>query len=223
LRKILYIFFIALLSKAVNGQENLHPEHFIQFSGLILTADSFTPIPYASVRIRGTYRGTSANMQGFFSIVVREDDKIEFSSMGFKKKIVSIQPGPDESKYILAVILEADTIVLKTINIYPWPSKSKFKEAFVSIEPNKTYHEVLKENMDQNLMTMLAANVKMDGKSNQNIYLNQMAMNASYKGIANYADFGSGVLIPMSLLDPMAWYRLIQDIKAGKFKKKKQY
>jgi hypothetical protein len=214
------ILLLFLSSLFAHAQENLYPLKLIQFSGLVFSNDSLITIPYASVKIRGTYRGTVTNIQGFFSLVTRENDVVEFSSVGFKKRYITIPEGISDAKYTLAVTLEPDTIVLKTINIYPWPTKSKFKDAFVSIDVNKTYNEVLEQNFNQNVMSMMLSNLTMDGKANQNAYLSQMALNATYKGgMTSYTMVGNGIAIPSSLLDPFAWYRLIQDIKAGKFKR----
>ena len=56
----------------------------IQFSGVVLDQDSLTPIPFVSILIKGTGRGTICNFQGFFSLIVNPGDELEFHSVSRK-------------------------------------------------------------------------------------------------------------------------------------------
>jgi hypothetical protein len=76
-----YLFSSAQMAQpAHEGQSNL-----VQFSGVVVTADSLKPIPFVNVIIRNTWRGTVTDYFGFFSFVARMNDTIEFSSLGYKK------------------------------------------------------------------------------------------------------------------------------------------
>lgn len=224
---IILTSFLALLF-VFNGfcqEEDKEERKLVQFSGLVLTADSNLPIPYATVKIKKTYRGTMANQDGFFSIVVREKDIVQFSAMGFKKKILQIPKNKKGNKYSILITLETDTITFKEARIYPWPSKEKFKEAFVNLELHDDYITIAKRNLEQKELLHIMNRMGMDGYENQTYALNQIALQATYLGGQhNYASFpGINTPIPLSLLNPMAWAQLIKDIKAGKFKKKDDY
>lgn len=54
-------------------------DEIIQFSGYILTPDTLMGIPFASIKISGTNRGTMSNEEGFFSFAAKEGDTILFS------------------------------------------------------------------------------------------------------------------------------------------------
>ena len=221
--------FVVLLSNLfINkgaGQEDIkNSGMFVQFSGIVLTADSNYPIPYATVKIENTFRGTIANLDGFFSLVTKENDIVEFSAMGFKKVQFRIPENSEDQKYSVLVALKADTITFDEALIYPWPPKDKFEEAFVNLQLEDDYLTLAKRNLSKHEMARIFNSMGMDGRENQKYALNQIAMQANYLGgLTNYAQFpGLNTPIPLSLLDPFAWARFIKDLKEGKFKKKKE-
>ena len=58
----------------------------IQFSGVVVTQDAngeMVPLPYTTIAIEGTSRGTYSEIDGFFSIVAEVTDSIVFSRIGF--------------------------------------------------------------------------------------------------------------------------------------------
>jgi hypothetical protein len=162
-------------------------------SGLVLTADSQQPVPNASVRIRGTYRGMSANSQGFFSLVVKEGDWIDITSMGFKKQSVQVPEGLKEPSYIKMIVLQADTIVFNPVNIYPWPSRSQFKDAFLKVQINKSYQEIMDENFNRITRQLMMGKLLPDGSESQFRALREYSNQSATKGIAP----GVGVNIPI--------------------------
>ena len=64
LRLNIFICFIALCNLAI-AQED---EVVIQVSGLVVTGDSLTPLPYATVYRSRDSRGTMTDGNGFFSL-----------------------------------------------------------------------------------------------------------------------------------------------------------
>ena len=62
-------------------------KHLIQFSGLIVTEErgQMVPVPYANIYVPSRKTGTSANYQGFFSLVVEKGESVHFSALGFRK------------------------------------------------------------------------------------------------------------------------------------------
>ncbi len=194
----------------------------IQFSGLILTSDSNSPIPFSTIRIINSYWGTISNIEGFFSLVVREKDTVEFSSLGFKRRRFIVPDGIEQGGMSVLIAMITDTLTFDETMIYPWPSRAKFKQAFLATEPNKTYYDIAMENLHPDKMRALSAAMRMDGSESQHYYMNLMAVQAGYSGgQTNYAQFpGMNTPIPLSLLDPQAWYKFIKALKEGKFKRK---
>src|SRR5690606_16150071 len=58
----------------------------IQFSGVVLDQDSLSAIPFVSVLVKGTRRGTISDVYGFFTLVVNAGDELEFSSITHKSR-----------------------------------------------------------------------------------------------------------------------------------------
>ena len=73
------IFFAALsvlLSAVAYGQQ-------ITVTGNVTDASDGTGVPYASVHLKGTMTGVSADPQGSYSITVPSDGVLVFSSIGY--------------------------------------------------------------------------------------------------------------------------------------------
>lgn len=215
---VLLLFLCYVSTFPLFAQQN-HPR-LIQFSGLIVNADSSAPVPNAHIRIKNTHWGTISNSEGFFSLVVREQDTVTISSIGFRKKVIVFPPGLTQSSITMVISMLADTIVFPETVIYPWPSKDKFRQAFLEIKPETTLEDIARNNLDEKVLKIVSSGLLKDGREQQHIYMNNMAVSAGYLGgQTNYAIFpGSNIPVPLSLLNPMAWAELIKAIRNGKFK-----
>ncbi|WP_138431978.1 TonB-dependent receptor [Fodinibius saliphilus] len=79
-----------------------------QISGRVLEADSNDPLPGANVVIKGTQTGTSAGVDGTFTINAEEGDVLVISFVGYTSKEVSAEDG-------MVVTLEPNEKVLGEI------------------------------------------------------------------------------------------------------------
>ena len=135
----------------------------------------------------------SANLQGFFSLVAKEGDWIDISSIGFKKQSVQIPEGLKEPSYIKIIALQNDTILFNPVNIYPLPSRSKFKEAFMTVKINKTYQEIMNENFNRITMQMMMGKLLPDAGEAQNRALRDYSNQAATKGITPTLGIGANI------------------------------
>ena len=208
-RKIVLLLLTASLvsAEAVKAQE----KDLVQFSGVVVTADSLKPLPYVNVLIRNTWRGTVSDYFGFFSFVARMNDTIEFSSIGFKKSTFIIPDTLSTNHYSLIQMLQGDTIVLRETIIYPWPTKEQFKEAFMSLHIPDDDLDRARRNLQQAEMQVLYENMPMDGSMN---YRNQMQQQQSK------LYYAGGQMQPNNLLNPIAWAKFIEQWQNGDFKRK---
>lgn len=78
-----------------------------EVSGKVVDADG-NAIPAATVVISGTTTGTTADVNGQFTLTAKVGDKLEVSSVGYEKKIVTVPEGNE----ILTIILDANAKVL---------------------------------------------------------------------------------------------------------------
>lgn len=97
----------ALWSSNVIAQEQ--KDVLIQFSGVLLTADSLESVPFANIIIKNSHRGTISDYFGYFSFVAEPKDTIVFSYVGFKDSEFVIPDTLKSKNYSLIQMMSADT------------------------------------------------------------------------------------------------------------------
>jgi len=184
----------------------------VQFSGIVVTGGELTPIPFSTVMIKDSYRGTTSDYYGYFSFVAQKRDTIVFNCIGYKPSSYIIPDTLTKSRYSLIQILNPDTYELPEAVVYPWPSKEQFKEAFINLDIPDDDLERAYKNLARAELRARFENMPMDGSMN---FKNQMQQ---YQSKLYYA----GQYPPISLLNPIAWARFIRAWKNGDFKRKKK-
>jgi len=186
------------------GQQQL-----VQLSGLVLTSDSLMGIPFATVLIKGTGRGTITDYQGFFSLVANKGDVIEFSCVGHKSQTYQISDTLSKERYSVIQLMTRDTIYLPETQIFPWPSKEQFKQAFLSIQIPDDDYERAKRNLERERMKELGQAMPMDANENVDYFFRK----------ESYKYYYYGQIPPMNIFNPLAWAKFIEAWKNGDFKR----
>lgn len=216
MKAILYFSLLilpVLISLKATGQSD---NDLVQFSGVVVTADSLRPVPFTNISVERTGRGTTSDYWGFFSIVVRKRDIIAFSAVGFKKVRFHIPDTLSVSRYSLIQVMTSDTIMLPETVIYPWPSKQQFRQAFLKLDVPDDDIEIARKNL---------AYMEMRDRDPKNYDPEKFGMNGA-QNYRNYVDrsvdrlYYAGQATPNNLLNPIAWAKFIQAWKRGDFKKK---
>ena len=88
-----------------------------------MTADSLEGIPAVTIMIKGDNRATISNDQGVFSIVVMKGDQIEFTSIGYKPKLVNIPRDLEGNQFSMIQLMVIDTQYLPATIIRPRPTQ----------------------------------------------------------------------------------------------------
>jgi hypothetical protein len=213
LKRLLYPLFLLTLLNLGFVQKSEAQAKFnglIQFSGVVVTGDSLRPVPFTSITIKGTYRGTISDYNGFFSMVARPGDTIEFSAIGFKKGSFYIPDTLNSDRYSMIKIMSRDTIWLQETVIYPWPTKDQFKHAFLNLRVPDTDTDRAERNIALEEMRELMLNTPMDGSGNYKALMLQKQADL-YRGGGYYS---------ISLLNPIAWAKFIEAWQRGDYKKK---
>jgi hypothetical protein len=184
--------------------------NLLQFSGVVVEGDSLNPVPYTSIIVKHTHRGTISDYFGYFSFVAAKGDTIEFSAIGFSEAVYVIPDTLSSSIYSLIQVLRRDTIYLKTAEVFPWPSREQFKQAFLTLE-------ISDDDMARASRNMARADVKeqMIGMA-MDASLNYKYSNQEYQSRLYYA----GQYPVNNLLNPIAWAKFVKAWKNGDFKKK---
>ena len=182
----------------------------IQFSGVVVESDSLKPVPFVSIMIRNTYRGTISDYFGYFSFVAQEGDTVEFSSIGYKKARFVIPDSLSTNRYSLIQVLRTDTVYLRETVVYPWPSREQFKEAFLKMNVPDDDLERAKRNLAHEEMRERMLDMPADGSLNFKFQMQQQQSKLYY----------AGQLPPNNLLNPIAWAKFIKAWQNGDFKRK---
>ncbi len=182
----------------------------VQLYGVVMTADSLQAIPGASIIVEDKGRGTLTNDQGVFSIVVLKGDKIKFSVVGFKDKIIDIPASLTDNQYSVIQLLVTDTAFLPATIIKPRPSRAQFERDFVNTDVPADQLEIARANMSEARRRVLLATLPADGREAVAAQFRQQAIHYSYLGQQP----------PINLLNPFAWADFIQAWKRGDFRKK---
>ena len=204
---IIFAFFIPvkLFAQFENVQDSV-----VQLYGVVMTADSLRALPSVSVIIKGTGRGTMTNEDGVFSIVVLKNDQVEFTSVGFKPKLIKIPLKLESNQYSVVQLLVTDTAYLPATILKPRPTRAQFERDFVNTRfPNDKY-EIARQNNDAAKRRILMSGLPADGREATNYQLRQSASKMYY----------TGQTPPMNILNPFAWSEFIQAWKRGDFKSK---
>ena len=189
-------------------------KHLVQFSGLVVTEErgQMTPVPYANIFISSRKVGTTANYQGFFSIVVEKGEKVNFSALGFRKSTLTIPQSATEDRYSMVQILSRDTILLDEAIIFPWPSREHFKTEFLAMNVTDELEKRAMENLAAETLEKVREVTPFDGRETGSMYLRQQAKSYYYYGQTP----------PMNIFSPIAWQQFFQSWKNGDYKKKKK-
>lgn len=202
------LIFLLLLTHSLSAQNK--EQKLVQFSGVVVSGDSLKPVPFSTIVVKKTKRGTMSDYFGFFSFVAHGGDTLIFSALGYKKARFIIPDSLTNNKYSLIQVLTNDTVLLKETVIYPWPTKEQFKAAFLNIRIPDDDMDRARRNLQLAEMRERMEDVRMDGSMNFKNAMQQQTSRLYY----------AGQLPPNNLLNPVAWAQFIRAWQNGDFKRK---
>ena len=207
---LLFVVLLGLLGNSVDVfSQEAKDKKVIQFSGIILNADSTTAIPGVNIYVPKKGRGTSSNRFGYFSMPVLAGDSIVFSYIGLKRQTVTIPEDmeKDEVSYILTMV--QDEIALQEVQVMPYPTEEEFKNAILAVNIDAA-PPLNRGNLSPQLLLRWAADMPSSGNENFRQFTNQQSQQTMDR-------YGPR---PMPLLNPFAWAQFIKSIKNGDLKNK---
>ena len=210
-RNLLLLSLFAIVSPfAATAQFEKLKDSVVQLFGVVMTADSLRGIPSVSVVVKGQNRGTVTNEQGVFSIVVLKGDQIEFSSIGYKPKLVDIPRDIDGNQYSMIQLMITDTVYLPATIIRPRPTREQFERDFIAAQIPDDDIEIARQNTEESKRRILARSLPSDGREAANYNLRNNASSYYY----------AGQTPPQNIFNPFAWNEFIKAWKRGDYKKK---
>lgn len=212
MKKTLKYFLILFLTIPVAAQAQFenYRDSVVQLYGVVMTADSLKALPAVSIVVQGRNQGTITNDQGVFSIVVLKGDNIEFTSVGFKPKVVNIPRNIEGNQQSIIQLMVEDTIYLPATVITKYPTREEFERDFARSQPPDDNEEIVRKNLSEANRRALMAVYPKDGTEATRNYMQQ--------NVRKY--YSAGQLPPQNLFNPFAWREFIKSWKRGDYKKK---
>lgn len=202
---------ISLLAPiAVKAQFESFKDSVVQLYGVVMTADSLRGLPSVTVKLRNQNRGTFTNEQGVFSLVVLKGDIIDFTSVGFKAKAVTIPSNLEGNSFSIIQLMVVDTVYLAATIIKARPRREQFERDFVKADVPDDKYEIARQNTKTAQSRILQQSLPRDGGESSRNIQRQYAQSQYYNG--QYR--------PQNIFNPLAWNEFIQAWKRGDFKKK---
>ena len=207
-----YLSVVLLLCFAQHAaaQMQVKKDTVVQLYGVIMSADSLKALPSVSVVVKGRNQGTVSSEQGVFSIPLLRGDVIEFTSVGYKPKVVTIPKNLVGNEQSMIQLMVEDTVYLPATIIKKRPSREEFERDFVTASVPDDQQEIARQNVSESNRRALLAVYPKDGREATNYYLKQNAQKY----------YSAGQLPPQNLFNPMAWAEFIKAWKRGDFKNK---
>lgn len=212
----LLIACLGMLNNVATAQiaektSNIYRDSVVQLYGVIMTADSLKAIPYASIVVNNKGRGTITNNDGVFSIAVNKGERITFSCVGFKNRIIQIPSNLEGNQYSVIQLMVNDTNFLPATILKPRPTRAQFERDFVNTKVDDDMYETARKNTSPAQKRIILSSLPFDGKEAVGASMQQQA--------TKY--YHSGQLPPMNILNPIAWKSFIDSWKRGDYKSKK--
>lgn len=208
---ILGLFFIQL--SGAFAQPLINTE-IVEVSGILLTRSNqgrISYVPFATVHVKHTQRGTYANYEGMFSIVVKKGQTVTFSAVGYADYELVVPKDYTELNYSVTIELQPKEYKMDDLVIFPWPDRDNFREEFLAMSSTEAQQleDIAKGNLDRRRMLEVGNAMTMDGKENAMMYLQNQASSYSY----------AGQVRPMPVFNPIAWAQFFQQWQNKKKKK----
>ena len=198
--------FTLWMGHAASSQTDSLSAQVVQVSGLVVTGDSLSPLPYCTVFRSRDRRGTMTDARGFFSLPALTGDTLKFSSVGYVSQQAVIPEGGELARVNLVQPMGRDTVTMNDAFVYPWPSRERFRQDFLALGlPNQGLDPAWDSPMDPMDVYDRLSEVGRDGQSTSSNVLAAQAQQAGYAGQAP----------PVNLLNPVAWAQFLQALKSG--------
>lgn len=200
----LLLFALPKISQA----QPLSVDDIVEVTGIVITPGpngKVAPIPFATVAVENGLRGTYANMDGMFSIVVKKGETMQFSAVGFATQEITI-PEDFEGLYRSIVVqLETEDINMTEVLVFPWPDRNNFRAEFLAMQPTQAQNlQALAEGkLSRQQLLAMQEEMDLDGRENASLYLRQQASSYSYQGQQQ----------AMPVLNPLAWAQFFKQFK----------
>ena len=114
MRRLLIIVLFLSCCISLHAQNRYFP-----LKGKVVSADSLSPIPNVHILSEVSYYGTTSDFNGRFSMLVRKNDTLKISSVGFVTEIINVNYDSINVNNF-EIVMQRDTIMLQEIDVFPY-------------------------------------------------------------------------------------------------------
>ncbi len=211
LNRFLSLAFVLIFGHLMGQdlEENVQEDtlKYVQLTGIVVN-DSLERLPFTAVYDKSTKRGVIADYFGYFALVVHPGDTIQFSFIGYKKKSYIIPETDSTNELSLVTLLESDSLKSKPVDVYPWPSREEFAEAFVNLKIDNDAMDLARKRLSPQEMAFVYGNLGSNATSSYK-YQSQNYLNQIYY---------RGQQAPNNFLNPLAWSNFLKSLNNGSLK-----
>ncbi len=207
---ILLFLFLGITKLSRAQSRPVHDTDLVQFTGFVVSYDSTKTLPFVTIRIAGTTRGTYSDMQGYFSFVAKKSDLVVFTCLGYETRVFNFPPGIKGSRFKTIVTLVEDTFFLEGPTIHGYPTAAQMDYIFSRTKIPMDALATAQQNLRQKPLMDMAETLNNDGFENAQWTFNQYANKMYYNGQTQ----------PIPVLDVFAWSKFLQSLQKGDKKRK---
>ena len=203
---------VLLFSTHLYSQEKI--VGLIQFSGntLISYNDSVEPVAFVTIKNKSRRSSAYSGPDGFFSLVVKGGDTVEFSAVGFKRSTLIIPENLKRDRFFATQAMIRDTNRLTTVVIVPWKNVDELKRAVLDMDVSETDLVIAYQNLQYERWVLIRESMSPSLEENISGYL--------ARHNSNNLMLSTGLLPQNNILNPFAWLQFIDYLGQNKKKKK---
>lgn len=201
IKSILFITFGCVYGNLSNAQPQTKND-VVELTGIVINADSLTPISQVSVTFSGSNNGTSTKENGCFRIEVLKGDTVYFSHVSYTTQYIVIPKNLQESELTVIQKLILASSVLPVVKV-SLMSPSQFARDFVNHTMSDSSYETAQNNTSTLKRRALMFSTPTDGQETTKMRFESIAIQSIHQR----------QIPPFRYLDAYTWFKFIQDGK----------
>ncbi len=130
---------------------SLHAQNiYFPLKGKVVSVDSLSPIPDVHILSEKSYYGATSDYDGKFSMLIRKNDSLRISSIGFVTKIISVDYDSINTNNF-EITMERDTIMLQDVDVFPYLDNHRVEEIISKIPTSMPKHVLTQHDININI------------------------------------------------------------------------
>lgn len=118
MKRFFLMLFLVHLITISSGQEISRRINGILFHGIVMDAETETPLPGSQIIINRVFE-TISDGEGKFAFYVNRNDTVRFSMLGYKSILLHISDTLTGSEFIAGIYMNSDTLSIEEVVIVP--------------------------------------------------------------------------------------------------------